>query len=161
MLCVATAVDRIQRHKIRPVPFSSLVVGKWVSPRDAHRCSPCSSATEVWVFWFLTLATRKQRFVTPGNWLYKNSDNNKGLHAQSWLALAFWESSSIVVMLSLHGRTHSAMGRACLVPVAFCTSKSGTSTGLIISKSLQSRCSYCSNHRIKVNLVTKLLSFLY
>lgn len=100
MLCVATVMDRIQRHKIRPVPFSSIVVGKWVSPRDAHQCSSCSSATKVWVFWFLTLATRKQRFVTPGNWLYKNTDNNKGLRAQSWFVLAFWESSSLVVMLS-------------------------------------------------------------
>lgn len=101
MLCVATAMDRIQRHKIWPVPFSSIVVGKWVSPRDAHRHSPCSLATRVWVFWFLTLATRKQRFVTPGNWLYKNTDNNKGLHAQSWLVLAFWESSSVVVVVLL------------------------------------------------------------
>lgn len=100
MLCVATVMDRIQRQKIWPVPFSSIVVGKWVSPRDAHQYSPCSSATKVWVFWFLTLATRKQRFVTPGNWLYKNTDNNKGLRAQSWFVLAFWESSSLVVMLS-------------------------------------------------------------
>jgi len=52
MLCVATAMDHIQRHGIWPVPFSSSVVGKWVSPRDAHRYRPCSSATEVWVFWF-------------------------------------------------------------------------------------------------------------
>lgn len=99
MLCVATVMDRIQRHKIWPAPFSSVVVGKWVSPRDAHRHSPRSLATRVWVCRFLTLATRKQRFVTPGNWLYKNTDNNKGLRAQSWLLLAFWESSSVVVVL--------------------------------------------------------------
>lgn len=69
MLCVATAMDPIQRQGTWPVPFSGVVVGKWVSPRDAQRQSPrseraggsdlntCSWKTELCHSW--QLAVRK------------------------------------------------------------------------------------------------------